>query len=222
MKLKVIGWTSYDDNTYEAVEATNAIYNAVLDEVVKNDYLFSGYHHQEYDYCCPVLNTGKRVLFSQRGFGGLMAEAHGYNGIYDYSLFAYPVDMDPKHFRLPTQDVDESQIVSEKELFETFQIEVDKETYAIADIEEILVLRDYKDYRYLEVGDVIELLHKDGNMKYNVKSIEEKKDVSVIDEYNFKYRNCNIFSEEEKKEIIKKYEEAKTKLVIKLAYKFFF
>ena len=106
MKLKVIGWTSYDDNTYEAVEATNAIYNAVLDEVVKNDYLFSGYHHQEYDYCCPVLNTGKRVLFSQRGFGGLMAEAHGYNGVYDYSLFAYPVDMDPKHFRLPTQDVD--------------------------------------------------------------------------------------------------------------------
>ena len=47
MKLKVIGWTYYDDPNYEYFETTWATQNAVLKDVIKNKYVFTGYHHQE-------------------------------------------------------------------------------------------------------------------------------------------------------------------------------
>lgn len=220
MKLKVIGWTHYDDENYETDESLWASYYAVLEDVIKNEYLFTGYHHQEYDYCCPVLNNGKKVIFSQRGFGGLMATAHGYNKTYDYALFSFPFEETTNALKLPTVRPDHNLIVDEKELFENFEIKVDIESYATADIMNELQLKSLPEYNLMEVGDSIKLISEKSSCKYKIVSINRKKDVSVIDEYNFKYRNCNMFSEEEKKNIISKYENAPQKIIIKLKYCF--
>ncbi len=220
MKLAVIGWTYYDDPNYEYFETTWATHYAVLNDVIKNKYIFTGYHHQEYDYCCPVLNNGKKIIFSQRGFGGLMAKAHGYNKTYDYSIFSYPVNPNSKEYIFPKKAPDNSLIVDEKTLYETYTIEADMETIATADIKNQLRLLDLPKYHLIEVGDKVQLIHGKHTSKFKIINVNREKDVSVIDEYNFKYRNCDIFNEKEKEEIIKKYENAKLVLILTLEYCF--
>ena len=220
MKLKVIGWTYYDDPNYEYFETTWATHNAVLKDVIKNKYVFTGYHHQEYDYCCPVLNNGKKIIFSQRGFGGLMAKAHGYNKIYDYSTFTYPVDPSSKHYKMPKVSPDNSLIVDEKTLYETFEIDVDMTTIATADVKNEIKLPDLEEYALIEKGDIVKLNHDKHTTKYKVISVDRVKDVSVVDEYNFKYSNCNLFTKEEREQITKKYEDAGLVIILKLEYCF--
>lgn len=220
MKLKVIGWTYYDDPNYEYFETTWATHNAVLQDVINNGYEFTGYHHQEYDYCCPVLNNGKKIIFSQRGFGGLMAKAHGFNKTYDYSIFAYPVNPNSKEYKFPKVSPNDSLIVEEKTLYETYEIDADIETIAIADIKNQLRLKDLEEYALIEVGDIVKLINDKHTTKYKVVSVDRVKDVSVVDEYNFKYRNCNLFTEEKQKEIITKYEQAGVVIILKLEYCF--
>ena len=92
MKYKVIGWTYYED--YNIPESSKTIgfseRNAIIDEIKKHKYLFSGYDHQEsFDNCVPILNDGKKRIFSQRGWGGVMAEAYGYMNDYDYVNFTF-------------------------------------------------------------------------------------------------------------------------------------
>lgn len=220
MKLKVIGWTYYEDNSYETQEVTWATRNAVKEEIIKHKYLFTGYHHQEYDHCVPVLNNGKKVIFSQRGFGGVMAEAYNYNKVYDYSLFAYPLNPNDKNYILPKKDVDESLICDEKDLIEIYQIELDFEEYAKADVEEVLVLKDSKEYEFLEVGDIVELRSGEHQSNYNVVSIERKKDVSYSLEYRFRYRQLEEY-ESERKQIEEEYINAPTIVIVTLEYRFF-
>ena len=71
-----------------------------------------------------------------------------------------------------------------------------------------------------EVGDIVKLINDKHTTKYKVVSVDRVKDVSVVDEYNFKYRNCNLFTEEEQKEIITKYEQAGVVIILKLEYCF--
>ena len=220
MKLKVIGWTYYDDPSYEYFETTWATQNAVLKDIIENGYEFTGYHHQERDYCCPVLNNGKKIIFSQRGFGGVMAQAHGLNGLYDYSTYAYPVNYNSSDYNFPTTDPDESLIVDEKTLYETFEIDADLTMVATADINNELTLPDEEKYALIEVGDFVKLNCDKHTSKFKIVSVDREKDVSVVDEYRFKYRDCDIFSEEESEEIIEKYLNAKTIIKLKLQYWF--
>ena len=220
MKLKVIGWTYYDDPNYEYFETTWATHNAVLQDVKDNCYLFTGYHHQEYNYCCPVLNNGKKIIFTQRGFGGLMAKAHGYNKTYDYSLFTFPPNPRDEHFKIPKIKPDKSLIVDEKTLYETYEINADMETIATADVKNQLRLEDLDKYALIEVGDIVKLINDKHTTKYKVISVDRVKNVSVVDEYNFKYRNCNMYTEEEKKNITEKYEQASLIILLKLEYCF--
>ena len=64
MKYKVIGWTYYDNN--EVLDSGNTIgfaeRNAIIDEIRKHKYLFTGWHHQE----SSVGNT-EIVFFSVTG-----------------------------------------------------------------------------------------------------------------------------------------------------------
>ena len=92
MKLKVIGWTYYDNTDIEEGYCGWAAINAITDEVIKKGYKFSGEDHQELPCCVPVLSDGKLRRMSQRGWGRLMADAWGYNGMYDYSLFAFGME----------------------------------------------------------------------------------------------------------------------------------
>ena len=220
MKLEVIGWTHYDDNDYEYFETTWATQNAVLKDIIKNGYEFTGYHHQEYDYCCPVLNNGKRIIFSQRGFGGVMAQAHGLKGLYDYSIYAYPVNHDSSLYTFPKTAPDDSLIVDEKTLYETFEIDADLELVATADINSELTLPDEDEYALMEAGDYVKLNCGKHTSKFKIVEVDREKAVSVVDEYCFKYRNCDIFSEEESEEITEKYLNAKTVIKIKLQYCF--
>ncbi|MBQ7408435.1 MAG: hypothetical protein IJW13_04095 [Clostridia bacterium] len=221
MKLNIIGWTSYDDSRFETAGVTWAYKHALLDDIVKNKYLFTGYHHQEFDKCVPVFNNGKKVIFSQRGFGGVMAEAQGLKGLYDYSLYAYTPNPYSKQYNLPTKKPDEGLIVSDKELIERYNVSVDMESFAKADILERLQLKDIKEYRYLAENDIINLICGEQSMTYDVLSVDREKDVDYTTEYNFKYRSSNLFTEEQKEQIIKDYVNAENRIVLKLAYRFF-
>ena len=92
MKYKVIGWTYYEN--YEILDSNKTIgfaeRNAIIDEIRKHKYLFSGWHHQEsWDGVVPILNDGRKRCFSQRGWGGVMAEAYGEMGDFDYARYAF-------------------------------------------------------------------------------------------------------------------------------------
>lgn len=73
--LKVIGWTRYDDSKYPTSESSVAVDDAIITELREKGYKFGGDSHQNEDCCCPVLNNGKKALFSMRGWGKLMAQA---------------------------------------------------------------------------------------------------------------------------------------------------
>lgn len=89
MKLRVVGWV-FPYYNFEQGEVTWSVRNAIIDEIRKRGYKFSGNTHQD-SSCTPVLNNGKKYLFSSRGWGDLMAEAHGYTGMMDYLQFSSPV-----------------------------------------------------------------------------------------------------------------------------------
>ena len=99
MKYKVIGWTYYEDDTVLSYDGDDSFAqrNAIIDEIRKHKYRFSGWHHQEsWENCVPILNDGRKRLFSQRGWGGIMAEAYGQLGDYDYATFTFRQSIDSK------------------------------------------------------------------------------------------------------------------------------
>ncbi len=91
MKLKVVGWTYYDDSRFPEEEVSFAAHAAIVEEIRANGYRFSGEEHQERDNCTPVLSDGKMRCYSQRGWGNVMAEAYGHTDPLDYALYAFRV-----------------------------------------------------------------------------------------------------------------------------------
>ena len=94
MKYKGIGYTDYDLSDFKNGENTDAAIEAIIEDIKKYGYCFSGYAHQEYSNGVPVLNDGLARRFSQRGWGGVMAKAHGFTGYMDYSSFAFSFGYD--------------------------------------------------------------------------------------------------------------------------------
>lgn len=101
MKLKVIGWTCYDDPDVERGYCGWAAINAIMDEIREKGYIFTGCHHQEYPRCAPVLNDGKKRLMTQRGWGRLMADVYECKGVFDYSRFAFSAFDDDEEYTFP-------------------------------------------------------------------------------------------------------------------------
>lgn len=87
MKYRVIGWTEYDGGEIPSAEPTPAAVRAILADLREHRYLFTGYDHQESPLCAPVLNDGKKRLFSARHFAALMAEARGERGEMSYARY---------------------------------------------------------------------------------------------------------------------------------------
>ena len=107
MKYKVIGWTYYDNS--DILTSNDPIgfaeRSAIIDEIRKHGYLFSGWHHQEsWRGVVPILNDGKKRCFSQRGWGGIMAEAYGYTEDYDYAVFSFQQSVADTELRFPPDD----------------------------------------------------------------------------------------------------------------------
>ncbi|MBO7292854.1 MAG: hypothetical protein J6V07_02855 [Clostridia bacterium] len=90
MKYRVIGWTEYDGADIPAVKPTPAAVRAILADIREHHYLFTGYDHQESPLCAPVLNDGKKRLFSARELAALMAEAQGDPTGLSYARYLLP------------------------------------------------------------------------------------------------------------------------------------
>ena len=89
MKYKVVGWTDYVYNGFKEMPSFNMhAYMTLVREIREKGYRISGYDHQERGWV-PVFNTGEIVRMTQRGWGGLMADALQFeqeNG-YEYSIY---------------------------------------------------------------------------------------------------------------------------------------
>ena len=113
MKYKVIGWTYYDNN--EIIDSGNRIgfaeRYAIIDEIRKHKYLFSGWDHQEsFEGVVPILNDGRKRCFSQRGWGGVMAEAYGHMKDYDYASFTFYGSLDNSKTKYAPDDFDRTHL----------------------------------------------------------------------------------------------------------------
>ena len=155
MKLRVVGWTYYDDDWLPGTRGW-AARHAIIDEIKKRGYLFSGMAHQEGDNCAPILNDGRIYCYSQRSWGSIMAEAHGCTGIMDYAKFAFIVDPDKASF--PQERIDENKFELELNLNERFEIEVEKSILESACKEHEITLDNLPALRYLDEGDTLCLL----------------------------------------------------------------
>ncbi len=175
MKYKVIGWTYYDDN--EILDSGNTIgfaeRNAIIDEIRKHRYLFSGWHHQEsWNGVVPVLNDGKKRCYSQRGWGGVMAEAYGKMGDYDYASFTFHQSIDGSRLRFAPDDFNifdyEPQVVENEDFF----VEVNAGLFEIAKTSNPFYLDDLDELRFIDKNDTITLRCGDEQMTFVVKDID--------------------------------------------------
>lgn len=178
MKHKVIGWTYYDDTEILDSNSTVSIAetNTIIDEIKRHKYLFSGWHHQEsYNGVVPILNDGRKRCFSQRVWGYIMAEAYGYTGEYDYSLFAFNhfIDDDKLKFAPCDFDIDcyKPKIIKN----EHFKINVTKEIFEIAKVSNPFYLEDLKELRYIDENDTITLNYNNEKLTFIVKDIHKDK-----------------------------------------------
>ena len=82
--FRVTGWT---DGVADGQVMVNGLFDdgsgidrdvlrpVIVDEIRKRGYKFSGFYHQGGEFGRPVINDRYVVLYSQRGWGGIMAEA---------------------------------------------------------------------------------------------------------------------------------------------------
>ena len=92
----VLGWTTYDEDDF--VDGTVGMVghggNKEMDEAVANDilchdYVFTGTDHQDGAYCAPVLNDYRVVRYSTRHFGRVMAKGQGLDPDKEYLTYAW-------------------------------------------------------------------------------------------------------------------------------------
>ena len=213
MKWKVVGWTSYSDSLKQG-NASWAAYHAIVDDVKNNGYLFSGWAHQEGYLCAPVLNDGKIYRFSQRGWGGIMAEAHGYTNRMDYAKFAFMIDRE--YETRPTAQFDKANFKKERKLNEHFEVSVSSDALNQASNSNTVKLDDLTELRYLDAGDKLTLICGDKSTQYIVESVDRQKDLpdEELDELEFAmycYRQT-----EKGKAAEEKYNKTKTVIIAKL------
>lgn len=192
MKYKVIGWTNYEDDTVLSYDGDDSFAqrNAIIDEIRKHKYIFSGWHHQEsWENCTPILNDGRKRLFSQRGWGGIMAEAYGQMGDYDYATFTFRQSIDSKKLRFPDDEtsVDADDYLDNVIENESFEIEVSKELFNIAKTSNPFYLEDDEKLRYIDINDTLTIKCKDEKITVFVDDIDRnKKEVDFKDHHLIK------------------------------------
>ena len=206
MKLRVVGWVAPYAVT-EQGEATWAVRNAIIDEIRKHGYEFSGPTHGE-SGCTPVLNNGKKYLFSTRGWADLMAEAHGHTGSMDYMIYYMP--MYPKSEKLPDTDLNEFDYVSvedmnetitffygdseeeyrnellntakflkpETDLNERFELNVTKQAFDGAKDKGKIIVPVLPELRYVDSGDTLALSCNGDVAEFTVADVMRKRDLS--------------------------------------------
>ena len=132
--------------------------NAIIDEIRKHKYLFTGWHHQEsWDGVVPILNDGMKRCFSQRGWGGVMAEAYEQMGDFDYAGFTFYESLYSSEIKYaPELDyIKEEQVEAVEN--EHFIVEVNEGLFEIAKKSNPFYLEDLDELRYIDSNDMITL-----------------------------------------------------------------
>lgn len=215
MKYKVIGWTYYDNHAIEEGRNTWAARNAIVDEIKKHGYVFTGYDHQERDNCVPVLNDGRLRRFSQRGFGDIMAEAHGCTGSMDYSLFSFGFE-DETQLVLPENTYTAEGRAPRTNLNERFKLSVTKEVFASAAGGAEIKLDDLPELRYLDEGDTLSLVCGEETADYTVTALDRRKDLTKKERLELELALCNTRNTARKRLAEEKLERAKIVLHVTL------
>ena len=211
MKWRVVGWTYYDSSLQEG-DWSWAVHNAIVDDVKKNGYLFSGFSHQEGYNCVPVLNDGKARRFTQRSWGGIIAEARGYTGGMDYVKFAFMMERD-KEIR-PQIEFDENSFTPETDLNESFVIEVSQNDFDGA-VRGGIKLDDLIELRYLDVGDTLVLRCGEQTAQYVVAKLEREKDLTEDELLDWEMKMHDFSNDKKRKQAQKEFDEIKVVLKIK-------
>ncbi len=175
MKYRVIGWTYYESN--EFLDSGNTIgfaeRNAIIDEIRRHGYLFSGFHHQEsWDGVVPILNDGRKRCFSQRGWGGVMAEAYGHEGKYDYAAFTFSGSLSEEGLRFAPECYSLDDVTPEVIENEDFTVTVNEGLFALAKVRNPFYLEDTEALRYLDHDDTVTLRCGDETLFFVVKDVD--------------------------------------------------
>ena len=178
MKYRVVGWTYYENN--EVLDSGNRIgfaeRNAIIDEIRKHKYMFSGWHHQEsWDGVVPILNDGKKRCFSQRGWGGVMAEAYEEMEDYSYVGFSFHQSVSSDQLKFAPDDFDINEFEAEAVENEHFRINVNEGLFNIAKTSNPFYLEDIDELRSIDVNDVITLCCNNEELTFVVKDIDRNK-----------------------------------------------
>ena len=211
MKLRVVGWTYYDDDLPQGENCWSARY-AVIDEIKKHGYLFSGWSHQECQRCAPVMNDGKLYCFSQRGWGSVMAEAHGYTGRMDYALFTFVGSLESEI--RPTNAYAEDEFVPEIDLNERFELEVEQHVFESAQQSHEIKLDDLPQLRYLDIGDTLALTCNQKTIEYTVEDVDRARDLTPKELRKLEFE---LLDEETFDRAEEEFNKAKIIMTIKLA-----
>lgn len=194
MRLKVVGWTEYDLHEFKEGANTWAVRMALVDDIKKNGYFFSGYDHQERDNCAPVFNDGKMRRFSQRGFADIMAEAQGDNDYMGYARYMF--GLEPSACRFPQNEVLRGDVRPERDLAETFELPVEEPFFTdtirmMRDTElpiKRIKLPDLPQLRYIDEGDTLVLTCGDRSAAYGIRDVERGRDLSYEERIKIEMR----------------------------------
>ncbi len=170
MKCRVVGWTTYDSRDFSYVDnyVTDAEKYAIIDEIRKHKYLFSGWHHQEHENCVPVLSDGKERIFSSRYWGGIMAEAYGKTGEWDYALFSFHSDIAEESLCIPQDGLDPYTFTAEGYEVEDFAVTVDGKTFESAKTKNPIYLDNLPELRNICDNDSLTLRCGDEELRFIV------------------------------------------------------
>ena len=180
MKYKVIGWTDWDGDDVVAAEVSDAATEAIIDDIRKQQYKLTGFDHQERMNCAPVLNDGKKRLYSQRGFAALMAKAYDYRASNDYALFLF--NEDDVEDDLPPMELrfDPDSFISE-DISEHYTLDVSEQLFDTAQHQRKLVIDDSPEIRFIDCGDTATLKCNGKSADYKIEGVSKEKDFSEED-----------------------------------------
>ena len=183
MKYRVIGWTNYDDESVpdKAGCLGFAERHAIIDDIRAHGYLFSGWDHQEMWDCTPILNDGKKRCYSQRSWGGIMAEAYECTGDYDYARFTFSESLDREKCVYPKNSNYPRATTPEADLSEHFILSVEEELFTLAETSNPFFLEDLKELRYIDAGDTLTLVSGDKRATYFVTDIDRNRNTARPD-----------------------------------------
>lgn len=188
MKIKVVGWTDYDFFEFKEGENSSAVRMALVDEIKKNGYLFTGYDHQTRSNCAPVFNDGKMRRFSQRGFADIMAEAQGKTDYMAYAIYMHGFKESACCF--PKTEVFKGDFKIETNLLETFELQVDDDYFEKALITEsitinnititkkVIKLDDVPELRYIDNGDTLVLKCNGKSKAFSILGVKRERDLT--------------------------------------------